>query len=159
MPIEKLLSQQEFRSSEGQNTENGNAPTDSQQPRDLFLQILKYGQRLLPDQPCFKGTKPHLTKFDGFIRHFYVHRETNENQILEARRGGKNPAFSLSLYHSFLIKQLSNPPGWNSDHIPGSEGKTPTEKAAWKEIFGSQIFPGVVAERSLLEHLRSPADN
>lgn len=72
----------------------------------------------------------------------------------------KYPAFSLSLYHSFLIKQLPSPPGLNSDHIPGSEGKTPTKKkAAWKEIFGSQIFPGVVAERSLFEHLRSPADN
>lgn len=85
--MEKTLSQQEFRSSEGQDVENGNVPMDNQKAQDIFLPIFKYGQHLLPDQPCFKGTKPHLTKFDGFIRNFYVYRETIEKQMLEAGRG------------------------------------------------------------------------
>lgn len=76
-PIDKTFSQEEFRSSEGQNTKNGNDPMDNQQPQDLFLRIFKPPSR----------SKPHLTKFDGFIRNFDVYRKTNKNQILEAGRG------------------------------------------------------------------------
>lgn len=64
---------------------------------DIFLPIFKYGQHLLPQQPCIKRTKPHSSKTDGFIRNFYVCRETNENEILGAGRGKNSCIFLVSL--------------------------------------------------------------
>lgn len=93
---------------------------------------------------------------------FYVFRETNENQILEAGRGEKNPVFSLSLCHSFLIKQLKGPPGLN---IPGSEGKTPTKKCcleggiwptdiSWSSYRKEPVWASQVTSRQLRHRCR-----
>lgn len=116
-----FLSQQEFRSPERQNTENGNAPMDNQQPQDIFLHIFKNGQHLLPDKTQFH-------KIWWFCLNFSRIQRDKRKSDFEGRKKKKIPAFSLSLYHCFLIKQLSGPAGLNSDHIPGSEGKTPTKK-------------------------------
>lgn len=81
---------------------------------------------LLPDQnliwPNLTVLLEILTSIERQIKiRFWRQEEENNNKK-------KSPAFSLSLYHSFLIKQLSSLPGLSSDHIPGSEGKTHTKK-------------------------------
>lgn len=58
-----------------------------------------------------------------------IERQTKSRFWRQEEEKKKNPVFSLSLYHFFTIKQLPTPPGLNSDHIPGSEGKNPTRKS------------------------------
>lgn len=76
-----------------------------------------------------------------------------------------NPVFSLSLYHSFLIKQLSTPSGLNSDHVPGSEGKTPTKKGclewgvwpmdlSWSSYRKESVWASQVTSRQLRHRCR-----